>query len=156
MKPPETIKKEVLGFLSALANRKRKEIEHIQSTIDLIIRPGLEVPVENLLGVLAENVPQLPKERKIRVLQPIDTFNPKGKLDHKIAYALTNLGSGFREDILEVIHPLQPDKDPRKVAEAMAVRLSYLLKNGYIKARLVGRRYEYSFVGCGVGAEDFR
>jgi len=147
MKPPETIRKEVLEFLSALANQKRKEIESIQSTIELINHPRIEVPMENLLEALAENVPHPFTVKKIRVLQPVDTFNPKGKLDHKIAYALTNLGSGFREDILEVIHPLQPEKDPRKVTEAIAVRLSYLLKNGYIKGRLVGRRYEYSFVG---------
>ncbi|HWV74126.1 MAG TPA: hypothetical protein VN040_20550 [Pseudosphingobacterium sp.] len=78
-----------------------------------------------------------------KALQPVEVFDPHSKLDHKISYALYTLGSGFKEDILEVLQQEQPDADPHKFEQAVSVRLSYLLKNGVIDATKIGRRYEY-------------
>lgn len=144
MKKPETIRKDILGFLIDLANKKKEEIESIQSTINQIIRPIIKTPMVNLLEPLAANTPLPLKVKGTKVLQPTTILSPKSKLDDKIAYALTKLESGFREDILEEIMALYPEKGSWKVSAAIAVRLSYLLKSGCIKGRLIGRRYEYS------------
>ncbi|MFC6100887.1 hypothetical protein [Olivibacter domesticus] len=150
MKTTETLEKQVVEFLTLLAIQKREEIKNIQSIIDRISRKETQVGnnVDSTLSIL--NIMPKEPERKSKktkpVLGPINKFNERDKLDKKIAYALTKLGAGFRQDILDEIQRMQPDRDPHKVEHALAVRLSFLLKHNLIGYRKIGRRYEYCLI----------
>jgi len=135
------LEKKVVQYLSSLADHKRTEIKSLQFTIDAIaeskIDPSKYFGIDQLIA--HSNNPKIKG-----VLSPVEVFNPESKLDHKISYALYNIGNGFKEDILEVLQQEQPDADPHKLEQAVAVRLSYLLKNGLIDAIKIRGRYEYA------------
>jgi len=134
------LEKKVVQYLSSLADHKRSEIKSLQFTIDVISETRISSSKFNLDQILKNN-----NDIKVKkVLQPVEVFDPHNKLDHKISYALYTLGSGFKEDILEVLQQEQPEADPHKFEQAISVRLSYLLKNGFIDATKIGRRYEYA------------
>lgn len=135
------LEKKVVQYLSSLADHKRSEIESLQFTIDAIseskIDPSKYFGIDQLIA--HSNNPKVKG-----VLKPVEVFDPESKLDHKISYALYNIGNGFKEDILEVLQQEQPETDPHKIEQAVAVRLSYLLKNGLIDATKIRGRYEYT------------
>lgn len=135
------LEKKVVQYLSSLADHKRTEIKSLQFTIDAISESKIDPSKYfGLDQFLAHN--NSPKTKE--VLRPVEVFNPESKLDHKISYALYNIGNGFKEDILEVLQQEQPEADPHKLEQALAVRLSYLLKNGLIDATKIRGRYEYA------------
>jgi len=135
------LEKKVVQYLNSLADHKRSEIKSLQFTIDAISESKIDTSRYFALDqLLAHN--DRPKVRT--VLKPIEVFDPESKLDHKISYALYNIGNGFKEDILEVLQQEQPEADPHKLEQAIAVSLSYLLKNGLIDATKIRGRYEYT------------
>lgn len=138
----QMLEKKVVQYLSSLADHKRTEIKSLQFTIDAIAESNKIDPSKyfGLDQFLVHN--NSPKAKE--VLRPVEVFNPESKLDHKISYALYNIGNGFKEDILEVLQQEQPETDPHKLEQAVAVRLSYLLKNGLIDATKIRGRYEYT------------
>lgn len=135
------LEKKVVQYLSSLADHKRTEIKSLQFTIDAIseskIDPSKYFGIDQLIA--HSNNPKIKG-----ALKPVEVFDPESKLDHKISYALYNIGNGFKEDILEVLQQEQPKADPHKLEQAVAVRLSYLLKNGLIDATKIRGRYEYT------------
>jgi|SRR5690554_2823695 len=82
-----------------------------------------------------------------KVLERSTEFNPKGKLDDKISFALSTSKSGLKEDIMRVLTEQQPDLDVNKLRNALGVRLSYLLKSGRIAGKKQGRTYHYRLIG---------
>lgn len=88
-------------------------------------------------------MPSIPSEK---ILRPMEEYNEKGKLDDKIAYALTIKKLALKEVIIQVIMQHSPEKDPAKLRNALGARLSYLLKQGYITARKQGRSYKYKLI----------
>lgn len=135
---------QVIDFLMSLAKKKRSEITHIQTTINLIETKRLEFTGLNdpILAQIHPATQIAAKERK--VLLPVKDFLPFGKLDVKIAHVLSLIGSGFKEDILREIIQRQPELKARKLEPLLAVRLSYLIKNDLIAAEKFGRRYKYN------------
>lgn len=137
------LEKKVAQYLSSLADHKRAEIKSLQITIDSILQNKIDPSTHfGLNQFLESNASSLAKTKD--VLKPVEIFDPKSKLDRKISFALNNLGNGFKEDILEVFQQKQPDTDPNKLGQAIAVRLSYLLKNKLIDAKKIRGRYEYA------------
>ncbi|MFC6100028.1 hypothetical protein [Olivibacter domesticus] len=135
------LEKKVVQYLSSLADHKRSEIKSLQFTIDAISENKIEsAKYFGLDHILTRNS----SPRVKGILKPVEVFDPESKLDHKISYALYNLGNGFKEDILEVLQQEQPKADARKLEQAVAVRLSYLLKNDFIDATKIRGRYEYA------------
>lgn len=151
MKVTENEKLQVIKFLSALADRKRIEIESIQSLLDMINQKN--TLIDNPLGYSgtfpenAVNGETNDSTKRKLPLVSVKVFNLKSKLDQKIAYALTKIGRGFKEDILHEINLAQPDSDPHKLEKAVAVRLSYLIKHHLIEVKKIARRYEYWLIG---------
>ena len=137
------IEKKVAQYLNSLADHKRAEIKSLQITIDSISQNKINAPTYFGLNQFLESNASSPAKTK-DVLKPVEIFDSKSKLDQKISYALNNLGNGFKEDILEVLQQKQPDTDSHKLSQAIAVRLSYLLKNKLIDARKIKGRYEYA------------
>ncbi|MBE7175311.1 MAG: hypothetical protein INR69_02850 [Mucilaginibacter polytrichastri] len=71
-------------------------------------------------------------------------FDPKLTRDKKIVYALSQLGSGFSEDVSELLHSLEPDEDRAKMERLVTQRLSALKIAGSVKEkRKSGRKTEY-------------
>lgn len=144
--------KHAIAFLKDLAENTRIEIDAIERTIDLIEKRGAvphSVEMPHVPDSVIERPALSPVKWRRGVLTPVDTFDPFGKLDRKIAYALTRLETGDRDAILNEIHKAQPDRDKYKLENALAVRLNYLLKNGFIRADKFGRKYQYQLVKAG-------
>lgn len=137
--------KQILTFLEFRRERLIEEVEKIDLTINTL---------KSSANILTDNGPLVErKERTIfskkpissaKKLVPQEVFNPFSKLDQKIAYALTTIERGNKEDILKVLSDKQPELDSNKIEKALAVRLSYLLKNNLIDAEKVSRNYQYS------------
>ncbi|WP_166670850.1 soluble adenylyl cyclase-like protein [Olivibacter sp. XZL3] len=144
--------KHAIAFLKDLAENTRIEIDAIERTIELIetrMSAPQSVEAPYMPDSVAERPVLSPAKWKRGVLTPVETFDPFGKLDRKIAYALTRLETGDRDAILNEIHQAQPDRDKYKLENALAVRLNYLLKNGFIRADKYGRKYQYQLVKAG-------
>jgi len=142
MKPGSIIERQVIEFLRQRQRQLKEELKSIEITIQTI---GQTKSADLSNDDLGDHI-DTPFEKRgtNNALKPEENFNISSKLDQKISYALTKIGSGYREDILEVINKAQPEMDPYKVEKAVAVRLSYLLKNDFIQAVKHGRSYKYS------------
>lgn len=135
--------KQVIEYLKELRDSLLQEIKSIDKTIEGITATNSSVNKSSYFGKAVDE--QFIAEKMMKkILTPNDRFDPLSKLDQKISYALTNVGQGFKEDILDVLYQKQPDIDPHKLEKVLAVRLSYLLKNGFIDGRKIGRRFEYT------------
>lgn len=137
--------KQVIEYLKEMRESLLQEIKSIDKTIEGITgnkSNGFTSFISSGGGYALDS-----KASK-KILKPVEKFDPHSKLDHKISYALTNVGQGFKEDILDVLQQAQPELDPYKLEKVVAVRLSYLLKNGFIEGRKIGRRFEYTLVGA--------
>uniref|UniRef100_F4C7F6 Soluble adenylyl cyclase-like protein n=1 Tax=Sphingobacterium sp. (strain 21) TaxID=743722 RepID=F4C7F6_SPHS2 len=137
--------KQVIEYLKEMREALLQEIKSIDKTIE-----GITGNKSNSLASLIPSSTGYTLESKAnkKVLKPVENFDPHSKLDYKISYALTNVGQGFKEDILDVLQQAQPELDPYKLEKVVAVRLSYLLKNGFIEGRKIGRRFEYTLIGA--------
>ena len=138
------MERQVVEFLRQRQRQLKEELKSIEITIQAIMQTKSTDLVLDDLDNLVDN--PTPKKGINNALKPEEHFNVNDKLDQKISYALTKIGSGYREDILDVLHREQPEKDPHKVEKAVAVRLSYLLKNDFIQAVKNGRSYKYSLI----------
>lgn len=131
------MKQIVIDFLK----EKRKEIEqklmHISAVINLIENKGTD------LRPFIENGNQ-EVEKRFRKLKSNDNYSHKSKLDQKIAYALTMLGSADKDAILNKILEVDKEFERYKLEKFLAVRLSYLLKNDKVIGVKSGRKYNYS------------
>jgi len=137
--------RQVVDFLKQRQQQLKEEIKSIDITINAIMQK--RYASLNLTDDEDDHEEDPRRKKNIpKPLAPQPTFNINSKLDYKISYALTQLGAGYRDDILEVIHKAQPEIDPYKVEKAVAVRLSYLLKNEFIQAKKHGRSYKYSLI----------
>ncbi len=137
---------EIMTFLEARKERLLEEIEKIDLTINT-----LKSTSNVLLDPSALSERRSARDGVVRRIVPSakrlvtqNEFNAFSKLDQKIAYALTQIGRGNKEDILKVLVDKQPELDANKIEKALAVRLSYLLKNNLVDAEKVSRNYQYS------------
>ncbi|WP_134087893.1 soluble adenylyl cyclase-like protein [Olivibacter sp. XZL3] len=146
MKTESITEKQVVEFLKLRQQQLKDELKSIEVTINAIAQSkSLNLVTDKTKSDSAEPDDSIKKRKGTgKALAPQETFNVNSKLDQKISYALTKIGSGYKDDILEVLTKAQPDADPYKVEKAVAVRLSYLLKNDFIQATKHGRSYEYS------------
>jgi len=138
--------KHVIAYLN---NRKREleeKIHHIDNTISLL--SDLRLQQSFISGKLDIDEQRISHSRQLGKpsleLKIEKTFDPDFKLDRKIAYVLTSIESGFKNDIVAGLHALQPELNIHKLEKQLAVRLSYLLKIGAIKGDKISRSYRYS------------
>jgi len=133
---------QVIHYLKQMRSTLLKEIK----SIDQIIEGMTDMHHRNRWSF--PNQQQIDQATQAHIskkkLSPTEKFDPAAKLDCKISFALTNVGQGFKEDILDILQKAQPNLDAYKLKKVLAVRLSYLLKNGLIDGRKIGRRYEYA------------
>jgi len=133
---------QVIHYLKQMRVALLKEIKSIDQTIKGITDTHLNQrwPLVDQQPIYRDTRTHVSKKK----LSPTEKFDPTAKLDCKISFALTNVGQGFKEDILDILQKAQPNLDAYKLKKVLAVRLSYLLKNGLIDGRKIGRRYEYA------------
>ncbi len=84
--------------------------------------------------------------KALKPLQVPAEYGPKLTLNGKIAYALSQIGSGFGEDIAAKIVELQPELDKAKVTLQLSGVLSTLKKHGQLTAVKEGRKDRFSLV----------
>jgi len=126
--------KQIIEFLKKKCSYIQEQIENISKVISFLERTNNKTVVTN------HHIGSKPKKR----LQQTENYSRSSKLDQKIAFALSNIGSGFKEDILEILLKTDPLLDPYKLDKIISVRLSYLLKKNLISGFKIGRKYEYS------------
>ena len=139
--------KVVIHYLQKKRSSLYEQLRSINKVIDSISNQNStdqEISTPYSYDTHSEIIAEL-HSRKQRLLA-VNYFSSTAKLDQKISFALTQLGQGFREDILEVILQQQNELDPYKLEKLVAVRLCYLLKQGFIQGHKIGRRYEYSLI----------
>lgn len=140
----QTFTKQVIAYLTNRKQELEETILHIDNTIAFLSASSIKSLSPSLSS---ENEVQQVRDDKRKTkakLKQENTFSSKFKLDKKIAYVLTKIGNGFKDDIVAELHALQPELDIHKLEKFIAVRLSYLLKIGAIQGRKILRRYEYS------------
>lgn len=142
----ETLEKRRQLFLAEAAKLEQimDVIRSSGNLLDTLGQPvGQEKSRKSSTKKAAEKTPaELPEKR----LRPTNEFNAAGKLDDKIAYALTVKNGALKDEIIEVIMSQSPEQDLTKLRNALGVRLSYLLKKGYIAGRKRGRSYKYKLI----------
>lgn len=139
--------KEVLRFFNNKKQELQKELEKIELAISAL--GGLSTSAAPTVArekVAAEK--PAPKEKgktpkPKKRLEKRDTYSSTDKLDDKIAYALTQVGKGNKQQILDVIKENEPEIDVRKLDRTLSVRFSYLIKHDMIKGQKSGRSYTY-------------
>lgn len=140
----QVTQQQVVAFLKQRQQQLSEELRSIEMTINSILG-GKSLSSSSYGTETFGAEVGIPKKGKvIKALVPQEEFSPSSKLDQKISYALTQIGSGYKDDILAVLNNAQPEADPYKVEKAVAVRLSYLLKNEFIDGVKYGRSYKYS------------
>jgi len=84
-----------------------------------------------------------PKRSHLSPLSKIQDYKTDLKLDEKIAFALTHLKYGTKKEIIDYLLQTDPELDPKKLENNLAVRLSSLLKDNQIDGNKKGRTYSY-------------
>lgn len=140
----QTFTKQVIVFLNDRKRTLEETVLHIDKTIAFLSGTAIK---QSVTSTLSDNEVQqtVGYQQKVHPkLTPESFFSPKFKLDKKIAYALTKIEKGFKDDVVAQLHTLEPEIGPYRLEKAVAVRLSYLLKIGAIQGKKIGRRYMYS------------
>lgn len=140
--------KEVLRFFNNKKQELQKELEKVEMAISALggsniaaTPPAVKEKVAAKKTAAKREVARTPKAKKR--LEKRDNYNATDKLDDKIAYALTQVGKGNKQQILDVIKENEPDVDVKKLDRTLSVRFSYLIKHDMIKGQKTGRSYTY-------------
>jgi len=67
-------------------------------------------------------------------------------IQRKIAFALKEIGSGFKEDIANAMAQYEPRSDAEKIIKQIAVPLSNLQEQGKVAVEKVGRKYRFKLM----------
>jgi len=108
--------------------------------------------VENILQPLtsrktAGRKPKIQKTKAIRpakILEIPTSYTDDLTVNSKIAFALSQIGSGFNEDIAEEIAKYEPKSDAKKISKQISGILSTLKTKGQLKAEKSGRKDKFS------------
>ena len=142
MADEDITEKQVVSFL---LNKRQLLIEDLK-------KDDLALEALNINSYLTSFSPEnmfsssLKESQPIAVKSPLEKetkFDINGKLDSKIAFALTHKTDLNKDQILEVIVKNLPGLDKHKFEKTLAVRLSHLLKSNMIGATKSGRNYTY-------------
>ncbi|MCH7400841.1 hypothetical protein ACFOUP_12740 [Belliella kenyensis] len=118
---------EVIVFLKARREELLKELEKVETALNAL--GGLSIPANYFY-----EEPEIP-----------NSYSEKLKMDKKILFALNQIGSGDKMDILAQLKILEPSLDVEKLEKSIAVRLSYLKNKNMIKWDKNGRSLTYHF-----------
>lgn len=136
--------KDILAFLKDREQLITEELRKVRAIIKVIESSSSVLSNDgegNYAGAFRSSEPS----KKVRKpLQRMDEYLKDGYLDEKISYALTQLGTGYKEDILEILVEKEPESNLVNLQNALGVRLSYLLKNDVIQGEKHGRKYQYT------------
>lgn len=136
---------QIIEFLKQREQLLKEELRKVRATINVLdsssIALGNSMAFE---GGLKKSGTTRTVVRK--PLTPVNEYSPNARLDEKIAYALTQVKQGYKEDIIEVMLKEEPDLDLIKLQNAVGVRLSYLIKNELIEGEKHGRKFYYNLI----------
>ena len=137
---------DVVSFLKEKEQRLSDELNRINEALKALASDPVEQEQKGNRPDLKQPKPVRLKAKKGRKgpLQAVKKFDPKGTLDSKIAFALSQTGPVFKEDIVQSIAELQPELDADKLKWAVMQRLSFLNRKGLINGVKDGRKHRYS------------
>jgi len=144
---------EKIKFHKAEAKRLETALSAFDSTvIPQSAKKAKLNAVENILEPLAQplHTPRKSRTIKTRAAKPAKALEvPASYTDNltvnsKIAFALSQIGSGFNEDIAEEIARYEPKSDAKKISKQISGILSTLKTKGHLKAEKSGRKDKFS------------
>lgn len=139
---------DVITYLQEKVNSLQLELKKTQSALDAFIGTGDIEPFKGSDNSFDDNIKSRRgrkpnSSRAVKPLPATETFDPKAKLDGKIAYILSTNGPSFNTDIINKLQELEPEKNADKLSKAIMVKLSSLHKAGRIKGEKEGRKFKY-------------
>ena len=154
---------DVVFFLKEKAQNLTEELKKIHEALEVLKgtpaaraqRTAREQPIvreQTPLRAAYKREKPVPGNSQKRVrskrapLQAPAEFDPNGTLYTKIAFALSQTGPAFKEDIVKRLGELQPELKNNAMKAAIFQRLSFLKGNGLIDAEKVGRKRKYSLL----------
>ncbi len=135
--------KQVITFLIEKHRFLTEDLKKVELALDAL---GAQYEPYNTIVLKTSNAGNsepLSSRINLNPLQRNTTYNSYDKIDQKISFALTQRGSGSKEEILEVILKNEPELNKVKFENTLSVRLSFLLKYKLIGAEKEGRNYIY-------------
>ena len=106
-----------------------------------------EQPVKGKAGKAKPAKAKVTASKAKKVLTVPGEYQPTLTINGKIAYALSQITSGYGEDIAAKIVELQPGLEVAKVMKQISGVLSTLKANGQLSAVKEGRKDKFSLVG---------
>lgn len=156
--------KEIIGFYQDELIRLQKKIKKTEAVLEVLRESqALETAGSAKRGrKMAKAAKFIAKKSKTRSKNstpaparqskaaPISapaSYDPEAKMDDKIAFALSQTGKAYKEDIIGYIQQKEPKADLQKLSKGVSVRLSALYTKGQIGATRHGRKYQYALAG---------
>ncbi|MXV16063.1 BlaI/MecI/CopY family transcriptional regulator [Hufsiella ginkgonis] len=147
---PKVTEQDVVTFLEEKVQSLHAELKKAQEllqvftgTLSATQTNAFKSPVLPLSGAKRGRKPRPAGADSAMIVAPAE-FHPKAKMELKVAYALSQTGPAFKEEVTRVLNDLDPEADPKKLDKDVTVKLSSLYKKGRINAVREGRKYKYS------------
>jgi hypothetical protein len=148
--------KDIIAHLKDKIKFHEQEAKRIESILSAFISDAPSVKDKRKASVEAGDTDSLKGKpskviankpvKAVKPLQIPSEYQPTLTLNGKIAYALSQISSGYGEDIAAKLVELQPELDKAKVTQQLSGVLSTLKKHGQLSAVKEGRKDRFSLV----------
>ncbi|MCH7399399.1 hypothetical protein MM236_15460 [Belliella sp. DSM 107340] len=125
----EVSEEEIIMFLKSKRESLKQELEKVEVALNAITGTDFSTANYSFTPTIDKEIP--------------NSYSSKLKMDKKILYALNEIKSGDKQDILNHLQVLEPKIELKKIEKSISVRLSHLKNNNIIKSDKNGRSLTY-------------
>ena len=125
----EVSEEEIVIFLKSKRESLKQELEKVEVALNAITGADFSTPNYSFTPNIDKEIP--------------NSYSSKLKMDKKILFALNEIKSGDKQDILNQLQVLEPKIELKKIEKSISVRLSHLKNNNIIKSDKNGRSLTY-------------
>ncbi|MCH7415062.1 hypothetical protein MM213_16290 [Belliella sp. R4-6] len=125
----EVSEEEIVMFLKSKRESLKQELEKVEVALNAITGTDFSTANYSFTPTIDKEIP--------------NSYSSKLKMDKKILFALNEIKSGDKQDILNHLQVLEPKIELKKIEKSISVRLSHLKNNNVIKSDKNGRSLTY-------------
>lgn len=155
--------KDIVEYLKEKISFHQQEAKRLESLLGAFIQsPAATQKIdEEAVAAPSEKLPSTrktsaakPRKGKITESQTVSAIDVPEKytdnlsINSKIAFALHEIGSGFKEDIANAMAQYEPKSDAEKISRQISAALSGLKAKGQINVEKQGRKYRFQLSGA--------
>jgi len=155
--------KDIVEYLKEKISFHEQEVKRLEGVLEAFIQSP---PATQKIDGEAAAAPseKLPSTRKASAAKPTkgknsesqaasaldvpEKYTDKLSINSKIAFALHEIGSGFKEDIANAMAQYEPKSDAEKIGRQIAAALSGLKAKGQINVEKLGRKHRFQLSGA--------